>query len=142
MQRNDVNMTESTFIDKLAFIYIKDRQILMTLSKGKDTYYIPGGKREGNESDEEALIREVKEELAVDILPETISHYGTFEAQAHGKPAGTIVRMTCYEAEFTGELQPSTEIQDIAYYTCAQRDIVGPVDKIIFDDLKKKGLIN
>lgn len=90
----------------------------------------------------EALMREVKEELTVSIIPETIKNYGTFEAQAHGKPEGTIVRMTCYEAEFTGELQPSMEIQDIAYYTFAQRDIVGPVDQIIFDDLKKKKLIN
>lgn len=135
-------MADTTFIDKLAFIYIKDRQILMTLSKGKDTYYIPGGKRENGESDEQALIREVKEELTVDIISETIKHYGTFEAQAHGKPAGTIVRMTCYEAAFEGKLQPSTEIQDIAYYTYAQRDIVGPVDQIIFDDLKEKNLID
>lgn len=134
-------MTTSTFIDKLAFIYIKDRQILMTLSKGKDTYYIPGGKRESDETDEQALIREVQEELTVTIKKETIKHYGTFEAQAHGKPPGTIVRMTCYEADFSGELQPSSEIQDLAYYTFAQRDIVGPVDQIIFDDLKQKNLI-
>ncbi|MBP9820099.1 NUDIX domain-containing protein [Candidatus Woesebacteria bacterium] len=135
-------MTEQTFIDKLAFIFIKNRQILMTLSKGKDTYYIPGGKREGNETDIEALSREVEEELTVKIIPTTVKHYGTFEAQAHGKPEGTIVRMTCYEADFTGELQPSSEIQDIAYYTYARRDIVGPVDQIIFDDLKKKSLID
>jgi hypothetical protein len=32
------------FIDKIALIYIKNRQILMALSKGKDAYYIPGGK--------------------------------------------------------------------------------------------------
>lgn len=135
-------MTEKTFIDKLAFIFIKDRQILMTLSKGKDTYYIPGGKREGNETDIEALSREVEEELTVKIIPETVEHYGTFEAQAHGKPEGTVVRMTCYEADFDSELQPSSEIQDIAYYTYAQREIVGPVDQIIFDDLKEKNLID
>ena len=35
-------------IDKIAFIYVKDGKILSTLSKGKDTYYIPGGKRYGN----------------------------------------------------------------------------------------------
>jgi 8-oxo-dGTP diphosphatase len=135
-------MSDTTFIDKLAFIYLKDKQILMTLSKGKDTYYIPGGKREGNESDAEALKREVREELTVEIIESTIKHYGTFEAQAHGKPIGTIVRMTCYEAEYSGELTPNSEIQDLAYYTYAQRDIVGPVDQIIFDDLKKKGLIS
>ena len=54
-------------IDKIAFIYIKDSKILSTLSKGKDTYYIPGGKREENETDEETLIRECKEELTINI---------------------------------------------------------------------------
>jgi 8-oxo-dGTP pyrophosphatase MutT (NUDIX family) len=127
--------------DKLAFIYIKDKQILMTLSKGNDTYYIPGGKRELGESDLEALSREVMEELTVELVPESVKHYGTFEAQAHGKPLGTIVRMICYQADFNGELEPSSEIQDLAYYTYAQRDIVGPVDQLIFDDLKVKGLI-
>lgn len=135
-------MTEKTFIDKLAFIYLKDQQILMTLSKGKDTYYIPGGKREGNETDQQALAREVEEELTVKVLPPTMKHYGTFEAQAHGKPEGTIVRMTCYTANFEGTLKPNSEIQDLAYYTYAQRDIVGPVDQIIFDDLKAKGFID
>lgn len=129
-------------IDKLAFIFIKDRKILMTLSKGKHTYYIPGGKREPGETDVQALMREVNEELTVDLIPESIAHYGTFEAQAHGKAEGTIVRMTCYQADFIGTLQPSAEIESIDYYTFAQRESVGPVDQLIFDDLKRKDLID
>ena len=65
-------------IDKIAFIYLKENKILSTLSKGKDTYYIPGGKRENNETDEETLIRECKEELSIKIKKETIKYYGTF----------------------------------------------------------------
>jgi 8-oxo-dGTP diphosphatase len=65
-------MSDKTFIDKLAYIYIKDQKVLVSLSKGKDTWYIPGGKREGNESDEQALTREVKEELNVDIRSESM----------------------------------------------------------------------
>jgi 8-oxo-dGTP diphosphatase len=135
-------MSEETFIDKLAFIYISNKKILMTLSKSKDTYYIPGGKRDPGESDFEALIREVKEELTVDLIPGTISHYGTFTAQAHGKPAGVMVRMTCYTSDFYGTLEPSSEIEKMDYYTYSQRNIVGPVDQIIFDDLNSKGLID
>lgn len=131
----------NTFIDKLAFLYFVDKQLLMTLSRGKDTYYIPGGKREEGESDVEALVREVREELTVDLDPQSIKHYGTFTAQAHGKPVGVLVRMTCYTASFSGDLQPSSEIQDLAYYTYAQRDIVGPVDQLIFDDLHEKSLL-
>lgn len=35
-------------IDKIALLYIKDAQILSALSKGKDTYYLPGGKSSRN----------------------------------------------------------------------------------------------
>lgn len=130
------------YIDKLAFIFIKNRKVLMTLSKGKETYYIPGGKRERGESDADALMREVKEELTVDLIPDSIVHYGTFEAQAHGKAEGTMVRMTCYQADFIGALQPSAEIESIDYYTFAQRESVGPVDQLIFDDLKRKDMLD
>ena len=89
-------------IDKIAFLFLKDGKILSTLSKGKDTYYIPGGKREGKETDEETLTRECKEELTIDVIKDTIKYYGTFEAQAHGKAEGVLVRMTCYMAVFEG----------------------------------------
>ncbi len=131
----------TTLIDKLAYIDLKDKKVLMTLSRGKDKWYIPGGKREGNETDHEALIREVKEELTVDLIPETIQHYGTFEAQAHGKPEGTIVRMACYTAQFSGIIQASNEIETFEYFPYAKKSLGGPVDHIIFDDLKMKGLL-
>jgi len=132
---------QKTYIDKLAFIYLKDKCVLETLSHGKDTWYIPGGKREGNELDTEALVREVKEELDVDLLPETIVHYGTFEAPAHGKPEGTVVRMTCYRAEFHGTLKPTSEVAQLAYFTYADKHKTSPVDHLIFDDLQAKDLI-
>jgi len=131
-----------TFIDKLAYIEIKDRKLLVTLSKGKDTWYIPGGKREGNETDLEALTREVKEELSVNIKLNTVKKYGVFEAQAHGKPEGTIVRMTCYIAEYDGQLTPSSEIEKLDYFEYQQKTQCSPVDNLIFDDLKQKGLID
>lgn len=130
-----------TFIDKLAFIEIQNQKVLVTLSKGKDIWYIPGGKREGNETDAVTLIREVKEELAVDILPNSIQKYGVFEAQAHGKPEGDVVRMTCYTGEYMGKPTPSSEIAKIAFFDDSQKSRTSPVDHLIFDDLKSKGLI-
>ena len=130
-------------IDKLAWIYIKDRKILMTRSKGKDVWYIPGGKREEGESDKEALMREVKEELSVDLFPDTISYLGTFKAQAHGKPEGVFVQMTCYRAYYKGELTPSAEIEEMAWLTSDTDPILlSPVDRIIFTYLKNNNLID
>jgi 8-oxo-dGTP diphosphatase len=129
------------FIDKLAYIYLKNKKLLVTLSKGKDTWYIPGGKRENGESDHQALIREVEEELTVSLITESIKKYGVFEAQAHGKPAGTVVRMTCYTAEFVGKLAPAAEIEKVDFFEFAKKLKTSPVDYLIFDDLKSKGLI-
>ncbi|MBR3151660.1 MAG: NUDIX domain-containing protein [Erysipelotrichaceae bacterium] len=128
-------------IDKIALIYLKDGKILTTLSKGKDTYYLPGGKREGSETDAETLIRELREELSIQILPETIVPYGIFEAQAHGKAEGVLVRMSCYTAEFEGELKPANEIAELDWFTYKDKERTSAVDQIIFDDLKQKGLL-
>ena len=131
-----------TYIDKLAFIELQGRKVLETRSKGKGTWYIPGGKRDTGESDEQALIREVREELSVELDPRTIRHYGTFEAQAHGKPEGTVVRMTCYQASYAGALTPSAEVETMDWFDYSKRHRVSPVDQLIFDDLKAKNLID
>jgi 8-oxo-dGTP diphosphatase len=136
-------MIHKQLIDKLAWIYIKDRKILSTRSRGKDAWYIPGGKREQGESDQEALIREVKEELAVDLLPETIDYLETFKAQAHGKPKGVFVQMTCYTSEFQGILTPSAEIEEMTWLDShVDKTILSPVDILIFDYLKERDLID
>jgi 8-oxo-dGTP diphosphatase len=129
-------------IDKLAWLYIKDRQILSARSKGKDACYLPGGKREPGESDEEALIREIREELSIDLLPETIEYAGSFEAQADGKPEGTIVKMTCYHAGFRGEITASAEIEEVIWIGYKDKERCSPVVRIILDRLKEEGRID
>jgi len=131
----------SLLIDKVAFLYLKDGKILSTRSKGKDKYYIPGGKREGNETDIQTLVREVKEELSVDIIESSAEFYGVFEAQAHGKAEGVLVKMTCYTAEFYGQLSADSEIAEIVWLTYSDLDKISPVDKLIFKDLRDKGIL-
>lgn len=136
------NMGEAQFIDKIAYLKIENRKLLVTLSKGKDVWYIPGGKRDNQETDEEALIREVREELAVDIIPESVRFYGEFRAQAHGKPEGVMVRMRCYLADYRGFLNPSAEIEKMDWFVSDQKNYTSPVDHLIFDDLKSRNLID
>jgi 8-oxo-dGTP diphosphatase len=97
-----------TRIDKVAWIRLADGRILSTRSRGKDVYYLPGGKREPAESDVQTRVREIREELDVAIAPDSVIHVGTFEAQAHGHPVGITVRMTCYAANYQGTLTPGS----------------------------------
>jgi len=129
-------------IDKLAWIEIQNKKILSTRSKGKDTFYIPGGKRESGESDTEALLREIREELSVDLNENSLQHIGNFEAQAHGHAEGILVKMTCYTADFSGILKIDSEIEEMAWLTTEDMYRISPVDKIIFNFLFEKGMID
>lgn len=102
-------------IDKLAWIDVKNNQLLMVRSKGKALFYLPGGKREAGESDEAALVREIKEELSVDLVKDTLSYVGQYTAPADGKAQGVDVQLTCYRADYVGELRPDQEIETYAY---------------------------
>lgn len=128
-----------TLIDKIAWIRVEDGKILSTRSRGKDVYYLPGGKREPGETDVQTLVREIREELDVAIAPGSVTHAGTFQAQAHGRAAGIAVRMTCYTADYQGTLAPSSEIDELIWLTYADRDRVSPVDQLIFDHLRANG---
>lgn len=126
-------------IDKIAWIEIRNQKILSTRSRGKEVYYLPGGKREAGETDAETLIREIEEELSIVLIPASLAYVGTFQAQAHGHAAAIEVKMQCYTARYTGELKAASEIEEIVWLTYADRDKVSPIDQIIFDWLKEQG---
>jgi 8-oxo-dGTP pyrophosphatase MutT (NUDIX family) len=126
-------------IDKLAWLCVQDGRILCARSRGKVILYLPGGKREAGETDVVALQREVREELSVDLVPNSLSLAGVFEAQAHGQPDGTMVRMTCYFGDYAGTLKASSEIEEIAWLAHADWAKTSEVDHLIFDWLKARG---
>ena len=106
------------FVDTVAWVHLDNGRILCARPRGKDIFYIPGGKREGTETDLQTLLREIAEELTVALLPDTVTHLGTYEAyQPHGHPGGAVVRMSCY----------------------ADRPQVPLVDQLLFDDLNATG---
>lgn len=129
----------SGLIDTVAWVRIEDGRILCARPRGKDVFYVPGGKREGAESDLETLLREIEEELTVHLDPATATHVGTYEADAPGHPDGSVVRMSCYTADYRGTLAASSEIEEIAWFAYPQRALVPPVDRLLFDDLRAAG---
>lgn len=125
-------------VDTVAWVHLENGRILCARPRGKDVFYIPGGKREGAESDLQTLLREIAEELTVALRPETVRHVGTYQA---GPPDGPAVRMSCYTAEYSGMLAASSEIDEIAWFCYADRSRVPPVDQLLFDDLNAAGAL-
>ncbi|MEK7585562.1 MAG: NUDIX domain-containing protein [Patescibacteria group bacterium] len=129
-------------IDKLAWLYVKDRKVLFVRSRGKDIFYTVGGKREAGESDEQALIREVREEVGVAVLPQTIKYLNTFTDKAHGKEGEILVKLTCYAADFTGAIAPASEIEELAWLDSRRVEKTSPTGTLVIHWLKEKGLID
>ncbi|MGW5452444.1 NUDIX hydrolase [Nocardia sp. NPDC003979] len=127
-------------IDTVAWVLIDNGRILCARPRGKDVFYIPGGKREGAETDLETLVREVAEELTVELSTETAVHVGTYEAPV-SHDEDTVVRMACYTAEYRGVLTASSEIEALAWFGFGDRDLVPPVDQLLFDDLAASGAL-
>ncbi|QKW24414.1 NUDIX domain-containing protein [Kitasatospora sp. NA04385] len=126
-------------IDTVAWVRLEEGRILCARPRGKDVFYIPGGKREGAETDLQTLIREVAEELSVTLLPDTVAHVDTYRAAAHAQAPGAVVSMACYTADYTGTLAASSEIEEVAWFRYDDRDRVPPVDQVLFDDLHRAG---
>ncbi|MFI6044986.1 NUDIX domain-containing protein [Nocardia sp. NPDC051321] len=127
---------DGQLIDTVAWVRIEGGRILCARPRGKDVFYIPGGKREGVETDLQTLVREIEEELTVALLPETVAHVGTYEA-THAPEL--VVRMSCYTADYHGTLAASSEIEEMAWFSYADRALVPPVDQLLFDDLVDAG---
>ena len=146
----------TNYIDKLALILINSkRQQLVARSYDRTVFYTPGGKREAGESDIDALIRECREELSVDLLsstktPAIVKPYGTFEAQAYGKPLGTVVRLTCFrisprdaELELEHLVKASEEVEELNWIDSSfDRKKLTVTGIMILEDLTNKNIID
>ncbi len=127
-------------IDTVAWMRVENGRILCARPHRKDVFYIPGGKREGTESDLQVLLREIAEELTVTLLPGTVRHAGTYQAaQPDGESGRVLVRMSCYTADYSGTLAASSEIAEFAWFGYADRPRVPPVNQLLFDDLNAAG---
>lgn len=102
-------------VDVLAWVHVVDGRQLHVRTKGKEAFYLPGGKREPGESDAAALCREVREELGVELNPGSLSLFDVVEDAAHGFTDGRRMRMVCYTARCIGEPTPDGEIAELAW---------------------------
>ena len=111
-------------IDKIAWIHLDERRLLVARNAGRERFYLPGGKREPGESDVETLVREL------------------FEALADARTDGLLVRLTCYTALHMGTFVPSREIEEIAWLTAGDGDRVSAVDRLVLAHLHEADLLD
>ena len=112
-----------------ALVLVRDRRLLMVTARGRDVLYLPGGKREAGETGEDALARETREEVGLELDPASVRELTTVSTQAHGEPDGRLVHMTLYAAEplpSSPPAAPSAEVGSLHWVTTADADRCPP----------------
>lgn len=108
-------MAKPIIIFKAGGVILKDRRFLVAREYGQDVFVAPGGKPEAGESITEALIRELYEEVLLEITEANIEPFGEFEAIAAGD-ANKIVKMSVFIVnDFKTEPVPSAEIEELMW---------------------------
>ena len=128
-------------VNAVAWLHWQDEKVLCVRSKGKDKFYIPGGKYEEGESDREALMREISEELGVTLIVESIKEQIVVHAPAHGYVESTRVEMKCFEARYVGALEVDSEIDELAWLSFEERDRCAPAAKLAIEHLQNAGYL-
>ncbi len=108
-------MDKKIDIHKAGGILIQNRRFLVSRSKGKNFFISPGGKLKAGESPEEALIRELSEELNIKITRQDLKKFGAFYAAA-AEQEEKYLRMDVFLVNrWEGDLQPNNEIEEILW---------------------------
>jgi len=121
-------------VEKVAWILVRDDKILAARNDGRTLFYLPGGQREPGETDAQTLTREIWEELTVRLDPRTLTLVGSCVTQRDGR--SDTFRMIAYTADYAGDLQPASEIAEIAWFGYADYDRVTPAAQHFFDQLR------
>ncbi|MBC9926528.1 MULTISPECIES: NUDIX domain-containing protein [unclassified Leucobacter] len=125
-----------------AIALIRDRRVLMVTARGRDVWYMPGGKIDPGESGAEAAAREAFEEVALRLDPAQLDELFTVVTQAHGEPDGRLVRMRVFAASSPDEPEPSAEVSAVHWAGTADRDRCPPAGLEVLDRLAALGLID
>jgi len=100
-------------IHKIAAVVIQDNKFLMVRKKGKDIWTSLGGHPEEGETEEQALLREIQEEMGCGA--KIIKKLGNFEAPAAHDDA--VVRLSTYLATLEGAIHfEDPELEEYRFF--------------------------
>jgi uncharacterized protein (TIGR00730 family) len=120
-------------LTSVAWLCVRDGRLLAVRSDGRDRFYLPGGKPEPGETLEQALVREVEEEVGLQLSD--VRPAFTVRAPAHGQPGGTHVAMHCFYADADGAPKAAGEIAELTWLAHADRERAAPAVQLALAQL-------
>ncbi|WP_313578924.1 NUDIX domain-containing protein [Chishuiella sp.] len=124
-------------------LVLDHNKLLLTYSKNKKAWYLPGGKLDNNETSLEALVREIKEELSLELNSKELTFYTHISAPAYGED-NLQMEQDCFLYDLKTEIKPTNEIEAIKYFSFDEYkeeeiQVIGVLQ--VFEKLIKDSLI-
>lgn len=125
-----------------AVAVIRDRRVLMVTARGREVYYMPGGKIDPGETAAEAAAREAFEEVSLRLHPAKLVELFEVRTQAHGEPVGREVHMRVFRAETAAQPAPSAEVGALHWVGTESADRCPPAGREVLRLLAAAALID
>lgn len=120
-----------------------DGLVLNVRKRGTESFMLPGGKPEPGEPARDTAVREVAEELGLELDPATLTELGVFRAAAANEPGCVVEAAVFLHTGVTDTLapRPQAEIELLEWISPAStRADLAPLNTdIIFPALRAQG---
>jgi len=107
-------MSRRTIHVAAALLIAPDGRTLLVRKAGTTAFMQPGGKIEPEETSEQALVREIREELGIDVHVDALTPLGRFAAEAANEPDAVVVAET-FLLEIDATPVPTREIEEVIW---------------------------
>lgn len=92
----------------------EDGSLLTVRKRGTQRFMLPGGKPEPGEDARAAAVRELREEVGIDLDPAALQLVGTFRTAAANEP-GHEVLGTIFQHPAPAQVAPAAEIAELRW---------------------------
>ena len=135
------------YFNKIGLLLLnKDRTKFLVCEKDNFTsdFIMPGGQLDEDENNFQCLVREIKEELVVELDVDSLQYIGEYTDVAAGDPTKDVL-IKLYEGSVFGTPKPSAEI--IELHWIGKSDLSHPrlsaiIKNKILPDLIAKSILN
>lgn len=126
-------------VSAIAFVR-PDGRVLTVRKRGTQRWMLPGGKPEAGEEPIDTAVREVREELGIEIDRDDLTLLGVFDSHAANE-VGHALRATVYTTAAEVSPQPQAEIEDLRWVDPGAPDEAeAPLNRdIVFPLLARRG---
>lgn len=113
-------MSASIPLRTAGLVVLQENTLLLAYSKNKQAWYLPGGKVDQGESAEQALQREILEELNLALDVARLAYLCHISAPAYGEASNIIMEQDCFIYDLQQDsISANQEIEAIRYFSIA-----------------------